>query len=100
MPYEIEIHDAAYQELQTIKPFHRTRIVDAIDNQLTHEPSIPTRNRKALEGVQPDFEHDPPVWELRVGAYRVYYDVSEQAKRVVIRAVCEKPSHATTEQVL
>ena len=52
-----------------------------------------------LTGLQPDFEHDPPVWELRVGQYRVYYDVSEELKAVVVRAVREKPPHTITEQI-
>jgi mRNA-degrading endonuclease RelE of RelBE toxin-antitoxin system len=70
MPYTIEIHGPAFDELQAIKPFYRRRIVGAIDKQLVHEPNVETRNRKLLTGLQPDFEHDPPVWELRVGQYR------------------------------
>jgi mRNA-degrading endonuclease RelE of RelBE toxin-antitoxin system len=99
MSYTIEIADAAFAELQSIKPFYSRQIVDAIDEQLIHQPNVETRNRKVLIGLQPDFEHGDPVWELRVATYRVYYDVIEDAKRVVIRAVREKPPHATTEQI-
>jgi len=99
MPYAIDIRDAALDELRAIKPYHRTRIIDAIDQQLTYEPNVETRNRKQLAGLQPGFEHDPPVWELRVGLYRVYYDINEQSKTVVVRAVREKPPHTTTEQI-
>ena len=67
MPYAIEIRDAAFDELQAIKPFYRRRIVDSIDQQLVHQPHIETKNRKILTGFQSDFEHDEPVWELRVG---------------------------------
>jgi mRNA-degrading endonuclease RelE of RelBE toxin-antitoxin system len=100
MQYTIEIRDAAYSELQAIKPFYRRQIVDAIDEQLVHQPNIETKNRKMLAGFQPDFEHDPPVWELRVGRYRVYYDVSEESQNVVVRAIREKPPHITTEQII
>ena len=99
MPYTIDIRDVAFDELQAIKPFYRRRIVDAIDKQLVHEPNVETRNRKELTGFQLDFEHDEPVWELRVGQYRVYYDVSEESKTVVVRAVREKPPHVATEQI-
>jgi mRNA-degrading endonuclease RelE of RelBE toxin-antitoxin system len=99
MPYAIDIRDAAFDELHNIKPYHRNRIIDAIDRQLAFEPNIETRNRKQLAGLQPDFDHDPPVWELRVGLYRVYYDISEESKTVVVRAVREKPPHTTTEEV-
>ena len=99
MPYSLEIRDIAYDELQAIKPYYRRQIIDSIDEQLLHQPSIETRNRKPLKGLQPDFEHDEPVWELRIGQYRVYYDVNEDSKTVVVRAVREKPPHVTTEQI-
>ena len=100
MPYTIHVRDVAFDELQAIKPFYRRQIVDAIDEQLVHEPNVETKNRKILTGFQSYFEHDEPVWELRVGRYRVYYDVSEESKTVVVRAVREKPPHVTTEQIL
>jgi mRNA-degrading endonuclease RelE of RelBE toxin-antitoxin system len=99
MPYMIEIADAAFDELQSIKVFYRRKIVDAIDQQLLQQPTIETKNRKLLTGLQPDFEHDGPVWELRVGRFRVYYDVNEELTMVVVRAVREKPPHTTTEQI-
>jgi mRNA-degrading endonuclease RelE of RelBE toxin-antitoxin system len=99
MPYAIEISDAAFHELQAIKPFHRSRIVDAIDQQLQYEPNAETRNRKLLTGLRPDFEHDPPVWELRIGSHRVYYDIKAEGPTVIVRAIREKPPHATTEQI-
>jgi mRNA-degrading endonuclease RelE of RelBE toxin-antitoxin system len=41
-----------------------------------------------------------PVWELRVGEYRVFYDVDEVGGQVVVRAVRRKPPHKTTEEIL
>ena len=100
MAYTIEITDFAYDELQAIKPFYRKQIVDAIDQQLVHEPAIETKNRKILIGLQPDFEHEIPVWELRVGEYRVYYDVSDELMTVDIRAIRQKPPHTATERIV
>jgi mRNA-degrading endonuclease RelE of RelBE toxin-antitoxin system len=100
MPYAIEVTDGAFAELRSIKAYHQRRIADAIDEQLPHQPTVETKNRKPLIAVQADFEHREPVWELRVEAYRVYYDVSEESHTVFIRAIREKPSHSTTEQVL
>ena len=99
MPYTVEITDFASDDLQSIKTYYRRQIVDAIDEQLAHEPVIETKNRKILIGIQPDFEHGDPVWELRVGRYRVYYDVSDELMSVVVRAIREKPPHTTTEQI-
>jgi hypothetical protein len=71
MPYTIDVADLAFEELLAIKAFYRNRIINRIDEQLLHEPTVETRNRKALSGFSPDFEHGDPVWELRVGDYRV-----------------------------
>jgi mRNA-degrading endonuclease RelE of RelBE toxin-antitoxin system len=38
----------------------------------------------------------PPVWELRVRAFRVFYDVDEDAKLVHVRAVRRKNPRDTT----
>ncbi len=40
------------------------------------------------------------MWEMRMGEYRVFYDVDDAERRVVIRAVRRKPPHATTEEIL
>jgi mRNA-degrading endonuclease RelE of RelBE toxin-antitoxin system len=100
MPYAIDIVDVARDELQAVRVFDRRRISQAIDAQLVHEPTKETKNRKPLGGVEPNFAHEPPVWELRVGEYRVYYDVRDESKRVFIRAVRRKPPHQTTEQII
>jgi mRNA-degrading endonuclease RelE of RelBE toxin-antitoxin system len=100
MPFTIAITEPAYDELQAIKSFYRTQIIDAIDEQLTHEPTVETRNRKILIGFQSNFKHGDPVWELRVGQYRVYYDVSEESMTVIVQAIRKKPPHMTTEQIV
>ena len=69
------------------------------DNSRT-KPARETRNRKILRGLTPPWEHLPPVWELRVNEYRVFYDVDEAAGQVVVRAVRRKPPHKTTEEIL
>jgi mRNA-degrading endonuclease RelE of RelBE toxin-antitoxin system len=100
MPFTIEITDLANEELQQVKVHYRRQIVDAIDEQLSNQPIAETRNRKVLAGLHADFEHDEPIWELRVAQFRVYYDVSEQLMTVTVRAIREKPPHKTTDQVV
>ncbi len=53
-----------------------------------------------LEGLAPSFEAVPPIWELRVGEYRIFYDVDEDEKKVYVRAIRRKPPHKTTEEIL
>lgn len=45
--------------------------------QLGHQPTVETRNRKRLAAnlIAP--------WELRVGNYRIYFEVQEEPERVV-----------------
>jgi mRNA-degrading endonuclease RelE of RelBE toxin-antitoxin system len=53
-----------------------------------------------LIGLKPPWEHEEPARELRVGKYRVFYDVDEEKQQVIIRAVREKPPHRTTEEIV
>ena len=48
----------------------------------------------------PPWTAEPPIWELRVGDYRVFYDVSEADITVYVRAIRVKPPGKTTEEIL
>ena len=100
MPFRIEIADLAESELKAIRSFERRRIVDEIKGQLAHQPTLATRNRKRLEAASPDFDHTPPIWELRVGDHRVFYDVDEVNEVVYLRAVRRKEQGQTTEDII
>jgi len=87
-------------EMTELRAFERAALAREIREQLTWEPTTPTRRRKLLEGVKVPFEAKPPVWELRAGEVRVFYDVNEEEKKVVVRAIRRKPPHRTTEETL
>ena len=98
--YEIEIHEAAEQELDALRPYDRNRILDEIEEQLSLEPGGVTRRKKVLEAVEPPWDQVGPVWQLSVGDFRVFYDIVEEDLLVIVRAVREKPAHRTTDQIL
>jgi mRNA-degrading endonuclease RelE of RelBE toxin-antitoxin system len=100
MAYEIVVHELAVAELESIRAFDQRRILADIREQLADQPSVPTRRRKCLIDLTPSFEHELPVWELRVGAFRVFYDVEEEEKRVHIRAVRAKQTKQRTEDIV
>jgi mRNA-degrading endonuclease RelE of RelBE toxin-antitoxin system len=100
VPFAVRIMPSALAELKAIKGYHRRQITLAIEEQLPHQPLVETRNRKLPQNPPATFEHDPPLWELRVGSFRVFYDVDEAGQVVFIRAVREKPPHAETEEVI
>ena len=98
--YEIRFAEGVEEDLRKIRAYHRNQIVDAIEEQLANTPETPTKNRKLLENLIPPWESVPPIWELRVGEYRVFYDVAPTESVVYVRAVRMKPRQAKTEDIL
>ncbi|NUO80823.1 type II toxin-antitoxin system RelE/ParE family toxin [candidate division KSB1 bacterium] len=98
--YEIEYAEGTSDDLKNMHAQERKHILDKIDEQLSHEPATRTRNRKPLFELKPSWEHLQPVWELRVGEFRVFYDIDEVATLVTIRVIRHKPPHKTTEEIL
>lgn len=88
------------EDLKKIRAYHRNQIVDAIEEQLAYTPETPTKNRKLLENLIPPWKSVPPIWELRVGEYRVFYDVTPTESVVYVRAIRRKPRQAKTEDIL
>jgi mRNA-degrading endonuclease RelE of RelBE toxin-antitoxin system len=98
--YDIRYAEGVADDLADLRSFDRTRILDRIEEQLKHQPDQPTRNRKELPTLTPPWEHVPPVWELRIGEHRVFYDIDEKDRTVTIRAIRHKPPNKTTEEIL
>jgi len=98
--FEIRFAESVEDELRKIQVYYRNRILDSTDEQLTHEPETATRNRKLLENLTPPWQTVAPIWELRVGDYRVFYDVSAAESVVYVRAVRKKPPGTRTEDIL
>ena len=96
----IQIVASALKELQAFKVYYQRQIADAIGQQLSNQPNVPTRHRKPLTITEASFAFDPPSWELRFGDIRVFYDLDDTQQIVFIRAVRAKPPHAKTEDVL
>lgn len=84
MAFDIEFSDDAERQLKQLSARDQRIIVDAIDDQLRHQPDHPTRNRKRLR------ENPLAAWELRVGRFRVFYDILEGEVIVAVIAIAEK----------
>jgi mRNA-degrading endonuclease RelE of RelBE toxin-antitoxin system len=86
MPFEIAFTRPAAEHVRSYRKFEQRIILDAINEQLSHEPATETRNRKRLS------ESELSHWELRVQDFRGFDDVAiEDERRVVkIKAVGHK----------
>ena len=97
--FAILYDEAAEAELQTLRAHEARRIMDEVDVLLAQEPTKRSRRKKPLEGLMPPWDAVRPVWQLRVGDFRVFYDVNERRKEVVVRAIRRKGTK-TTEEIL
>lgn len=97
--FGIRVARGALQDLKRLRAHDRARVVDEIERCLVKRPQEPSRNRKELTALVPPWEHVPPVWELRVDDYRVFYDVDAAARLVVVRAVRRK-GRSTTKEIV
>ena len=98
--YSIRFAEGVEGDLDKIRVYCRNQILAAIKKQLTYTPDSPTQNRKLLPNLIPTWKTVPPIWELRIGEYRVFYDVSGEKEVVYVRAVRGKPTGKKSEDIL
>jgi mRNA-degrading endonuclease RelE of RelBE toxin-antitoxin system len=91
--------EGAEDDLRRLRAHEVSRIMDEVDGQLGMAPATAGRRKKRLEGIDPPWDAVRPVWQLRVGDFRVFYDVDAARRQVVVRAIRRKGSK-TTEEIL
>jgi len=84
MAFAIEFSPDARDHLRWLRKRDQQIVIDAVAAQLTHQPDQPTGHRKPLK------ENTVAPWELRIGDFRVFYDVVHDDEVVVIVAVGQK----------
>lgn len=90
MTFEIEFSEDSERQLAELTSRDRRTLLDSIETLLTHEPTTPTKNRKLLR------PNPVAAWELRVGDFRVFYNVEEQRILVIVVAVGRKEHNQLT----
>jgi mRNA-degrading endonuclease RelE of RelBE toxin-antitoxin system len=82
LAYVIEYSPDAEEHLQTLTARQRKIIADSVERQLLNQPNVETKNRKPMR------PNPVAPWELRIGRFRVYYDVEEDPElKVIVLAV-------------
>jgi mRNA interferase RelE/StbE len=81
--FRIVFRPAAARQIRRLRRLDAVAILDGIETHLRHEPERVSRSRvKRLRGRQ------DATYRLRVGEYRVFYDVLEEL--VIVTAVLHK----------
>lgn len=82
MAYRIAYSPESEDHLRALAARDRATVLDAVDEQLSHQPAVATRNRKPLR------PNPLAPWELRIGDLRAYYDIENEPEPVVhVRAI-------------
>lgn len=84
MEFEIQFSPHAREHVKKLRKRDQQIVLEAISVSLKHQPDKQTRNRKLLE------ENLLAPWELRIGDFRVFYDVNQAENLVLIVAVGKK----------
>ena len=82
--FEVKFTSSALDDMTRFKKRERTVILDGIEKQLVDEPHVETRNRKRLR------PNRTSEWEVRIGKYRVFYDVRQSERVVEVKVIGEK----------
>lgn len=78
MAYQISYAKPTQRHLAFLSRSQRKTLFDAVDDHLSHQPMVQTRNRKRMR------PNPLAAWELRVGSLRAYYDVLSSSDPVVL----------------
>ncbi|MEG4441599.1 type II toxin-antitoxin system RelE/ParE family toxin [Microcoleus sp. AT9_B5] len=79
--YSIEYTEEAFKDLEYFRKPEQQVILDEVDQQLAYQPTTETNNRKRLR------PNSVAEWELRIGKYRVFYDVFEESTPEIVKIV-------------
>ena len=82
--FRIEVTEEARLDLLSYFAHEQKIITGEVRTQLEYQPLVETRNRKQLRG------NPVASWELRIGKFRVFYEVHEDPRTITIVAVGHK----------
>jgi len=85
--FEIRFTEGAIEDLKDFRTAERRHIVLELETRLAHDPTVETRNRKRLR------PNKLAEWELRLGRFRVFYDVDTEKQLIKVEAVGYKRAH-------
>jgi|SRR5437660_429530 len=82
--FRISYTDSALEDISTFRKSEQATIFDRVDEQLIYQPALITRNQKRMR------PNETAEWELRIGDFRVLYDIDFDDEKVEIKVVGQK----------
>ena len=79
MAFDIDFTPTGASQVRSFRKFDQKIILDGVAEQLRHEPTTETKHRKRLG------PNELATWELRIGDFRVFYDVEFHENRDVVK---------------
>ncbi len=79
--FESEFTPESLDDLKFFKKHEQVEIIEEIETQLSYEPTFETKKRKRLR------PNEIAEWELRIGKFRVFYNVEKKELMVSIEAI-------------
>jgi mRNA interferase RelE/StbE len=84
MRFQVRLTPSAEEDLRHFRVHEQRIIVDAISNYLSVDANITSRRRKKLR------PNPLAPWELRVGIYRVFYEIEGKSVVKVVAIGCKE----------
>lgn len=84
MRYEILMSPDAIDHLREFSAREQSLILDQIETHLLYEPNVETHRRKRMR------PNPLSPWELRIGQFRIFYDIEEEMAQVYVTAIGRK----------
>ena len=82
--FRLEFTPEALEDLRRLRVYEQRQIFDAAQAHLSHHPDQVSRNRKRLR------PNKLAEWALRVGSFRVFYDIDSERQIVIIETIGSK----------
>jgi mRNA interferase RelE/StbE len=92
-PYEIRYASEAVADLRGMRTFDQRNVLNGIELHLLHQPKTVSKSRIKLM-LQPFWSQ----YRLRVGDFRIYYDVNDDERVVNVLRVLVKTTDQTPEK--
>lgn len=92
--FQVHYEELVLSDLSGLRAFDRSRIMDEAEALLANRPNVAEGHKKILK-----LKDGSTIWQLRVGEFRVLYDVDINASMVKVRRVLSKGRRTTKEMM-